>query len=301
MVTATAAIEIRPPFAGRELLAFLSHRAVAGVERVDESGYQRTVALTHGPGMIRVELAELSDQAGRRVLTATLHTSDPADLDHAAALCRRVVDADADPTGIDAKLAADPNLAPSVARTPGLRMPGAADGAEILFRALWGQQVSVAAARTALARLTMQLGEKLDEPLAGLTHLFPTPAAIAGLGADGIAGPRRRAETIASAARDLADGSLDLNPGRPVRDVVADLVRRPGIGPWTAGYLAMRWLGDSDVLLSGDLVLRQGAARVGLPSTPAALSAHSRRWQPYRSYAGLHLWRAAAGRTAPGG
>jgi AraC family transcriptional regulator of adaptative response / DNA-3-methyladenine glycosylase II len=297
------AIEVRTPFAGRELLAFLRHRALVGVERIDGAAYQRTVALAHGPGAIRVELSDLGPEAGRSTLAATLLAGDPVDLDEAAALCRRLVDADADPAGIDATLAADPHLAASVAQIPGIRVPGAVDGAEILFRALWGQQVSVAAARTALARLTAQLGEELDEPLAGLTHLFPTPAAIAGLSAAGIAGPRRRAETIASAARDLAAGTLDLSTDRPTRDVVADLVRRPGIGPWTAGYLAMRWLGDPDVLLSGDLVLRQGAARVGLPSTPAALSAHSRRWQPYCSYAGLHLWRAApaVGRTAPGG
>jgi AraC family transcriptional regulator of adaptative response / DNA-3-methyladenine glycosylase II len=302
VLTAAVAIEVSTPFAGRELLAFLSHRAIAGVERIDGARYRRTVALAHGPGAIQIELPDLPG-SGHGLLGATVHVSDPADLDQAAVLCRRLADADADPGAIDATLAADPALAPSVADVPGIRVPGSVDGAEILFRALWGQQVSVAAARTVLARLTIQIGAKLDEPLAGLTHLFPTPAAIAELGADGLAGPRRRAETIASAAHDLTVGTLDLDPDRPSRDVVADLVRRPGVGPWTAGYLAMRWLGDSDVLLSGDLVLRQGAATVGLPSTPAALSAHARRWQPYCSYAGLHLWRAApaAGRTAPGG
>src|SRR6185312_1696121 len=135
---------------------------------------------------------------------------------------------------IDATLAADPALAGRVAEVPGIRVPGAVDGAEILFRALWGQQVSVAAARTALARLTIQVGRQLEEPMDGLTHLFPTPEDIAGLGADGITGPRRRAETIAAAARDLADGALDLDPDRATPDVLADLLRRPGIGPWTA-------------------------------------------------------------------
>ena len=191
VVTATVAIEVRTPFAGRELLAFLGHRAIAGVERIDGSGYRRTVALAHGPGAIRIDLPDLAGDGGRGTLPATLHAADPADLDAAVVLCRRLVDADADPVAVDGILATDPALAGLATEVPGIRVPGAVDGAEILFRALWGQQVSVAAARTALARLTIEVGEQLDEPLAGLTHLFPTPAAVAGLGD----GPDRRAAT----------------------------------------------------------------------------------------------------------
>src|SRR6478735_7441087 len=186
VATAAVEIDLRPPFAGRELLAFLAHRAIAGVERIDERSYRRTVALAHGPGVICIDLTDAGGDARPSALTATVHLSNPAFRAEAAELCRRLVDADADPVSIDATLAADPTLAESVSEVPGIRVPGAVDGAEILFRALWGQQVSVAAARTALARLTAAIGERLPEPLDGLTHLFPTPAAIAGLGAAGI-------------------------------------------------------------------------------------------------------------------
>ena len=161
----------------------------------------------------------------------------------------------------------------------------------LFWRTLLGQQVSVAAARTAAARLTMQVDDRLPEPDGSLTHLFPSPAAVAVL--PSIAGPRRRAQTIQDTSAAIADGSLIIDQGRRTAELEADLTARPGIGPWTAGYVAMRVIGDPDVLLTGDLVLRQGAAALGLPDDPAGLSARAECWRPFRSYAGLHLWRAA--------
>src|SRR5690606_24199612 len=209
----------------------------------------------------------------------------------AVARCRRLLDADADPEGIAAILGADPALTAAVAAAPGLRLPGAVDGPEVLVRALVGQQVSVAAARTALGRITAAVGERVDSQVPGLTPLFPAPAGIAALGPSGIGGPRRRAEAIAHAAADMDSGRLRVDAGRRTEHLTADLVARPGIGPWTAGYVAMRVLGDPDVLLTGDLALRHGAAALHLPDAPTALAAHAERWRPFRSYAGMYLWR----------
>jgi AraC family transcriptional regulator of adaptative response / DNA-3-methyladenine glycosylase II len=163
----------------------------------------------------------------------------------------------------------------------------------MLIRAMLGQQVSVAGAQTAATRLTIAAGQRLSAPDGELTHLFPTPGAIAALGPETIAGPRRRANAIRDAAAAIADGTLIVDPSRSTAQLTADLVARPGIGPWTAGYVAMRLLADRDVLLTGDLVLRSGAAVLGLPARPAELAGRGERWRPYRSYAGMHLWRAA--------
>ena len=255
-------------------------------------------------------------------MTATLSLSNLADLAPAVDRCRRLLDADADPVGIAEVLAADTALAAAVRAAPGLRLPGAVDGPEILIRALVGQQVSVAAARTKLATLTVLANERIDPvqadssangvmggPLAHdgpyggpddtdpaalaaqLTHLFPSPQALAALGPDAIAGPRSRAHTLIDTATDMASGTLVVDSGRRTADLAAELVVRSGIGPWTAGYVAMRVLGDPDVLLTGDLALRHGAAALGLPDDPRELTARAERWRPFRSYAGMYLWR----------
>jgi AraC family transcriptional regulator, regulatory protein of adaptative response / DNA-3-methyladenine glycosylase II len=297
----TADLAVQRPFAAAELLGFLSHRAIAGVESVDATGYARTVRLAGGPGTIRLRMNDLADAPDRATpgapVTATIRLTDPDDLDEALALSHRLVDAAAAPAIIDATLAADPALADLVAACPGIRLPGTVDGAEIVFRAMFGQQVSVAAARTTLLRLTVRLGEPLPFADCGLTHLFPDPGAVAWLGADGIAGPRKRATAIVGVAAAISSGELDPSHGRSSAELIADLVARPGIGPWTAGYVAMRLLGDRDVLLTGDLALRQGAAARDIPAGVPALAEYGRRWRPFRSYAGLHLWRAVPQRS----
>jgi AraC family transcriptional regulator of adaptative response / DNA-3-methyladenine glycosylase II len=164
------------------------------------------------------------------------------------------------------------------------------DAEEVLFRALIGQQVSVAAARTALGRLTAAIGEPVD--LGGFTRLFPTAAAIAEHGREVLRGPARRIDAIVGAATALADGSLAIGVGESRDELEARLLALPGIGPWTAGYVAMRVLGSPDVLLTGDLALRQGAARLGLPADPRGLAERGAAWAPWRSYAGMHLWAA---------
>ncbi len=292
--TLTLRLPVRQPFDGAGLLDFFALRAVAGVEVISGRTYSRTLRLPRGPAAVSLTMPTPGSNDS---VTAVLRLSHPADLVPAAERCRRLMDADADPVGIDALLSGDPLLAPLVQRAPGIRLPGAVDGPEILTRAILGQQVSVAAARTAAARLTQLVGTELPGQLVaatGLTHLFPTAGELATLTAEEVGGPRRRAATLLSACRDIADESLVLDAGRRSDEMQEELCLRAGIGPWTAGYMAMRILGDPDVLLTGDLVLRQGAERLGLPHSPAALKAYASRWGPFRSYAGMHLWRAAA-------
>src|SRR5690606_28130105 len=166
---------------------------------------------------------------------------------------------------------------------PGIRIPGSMDAEEAVFRALIGQQISVAAARTVLGRLTAELGER---------GLFPTATALAERGAAVLRGPATRIRSVLAAAEAIATGELRLDVGMPAHELVQRLTALPGIGPWTAGSLAMRVLGNPDTWLGTDLVLRKSAAALGLPGSTRALADHAMRWAPWRSYAGLHLWRA---------
>lgn len=285
--TLSLRLPARAPFDGRALLAFLSARAVAGMERGGDTGYARALRLPNGPAAVRLSL---TGTAAAPAVQCDATLADVADLAPLVARVRRLLDLDADAAAIDAALSADPALAPSVSAAPGLRVPGAVDAEEIVFRALIGQQVSVAAARTALTKLTDALGDPIE--LDGFVRLFPTAAAIAERGHEVLRGPARRVEAILGVARALADGSLRVDVGESRDDLEARLLALPGIGPWTAGYIALRVLGSPDILLTGDLALRQGAARLGLPGEAKALAAHGARWAPWRSYAGMHLWRA---------
>jgi AraC family transcriptional regulator of adaptative response / DNA-3-methyladenine glycosylase II len=183
-----------------------------------------------------------------------------------------------------------------VAAAPGIRLPGCVEPAEIVLRALLGQQVTVAAARTAAARLVEALGEAVDTAVAGLTNLFPTAARVAERGAEVLRGPARRTASITRVATALAEGSLRVHAGRDPEELRAELLDQPGIGPWTAGYVLMRVLGATDELLFTDVALRNGAAALGLSAD--ALAEHAPCWRPWRSYAGMHLWRAAATKPA---
>jgi AraC family transcriptional regulator of adaptative response / DNA-3-methyladenine glycosylase II len=283
----------RPPLDAGGLLAFFAARALDGVESVLNGAYRRTLRLPHGPATVTLAPAE-------EHVATTLRLTDPRDLGPAVARLRRLLDLDADPAAVDAALTADPALAPAVAAAPGTRLPGTLDGAETALRAVLGQQVSVAAARTAATRLTAALGERLPPALVGadagadLDRLFPTPTVVAEHGAEVLTGPAGRTDAVLRLSAALADGTLLLDSGRDAADLRRELTALPGIGPWTAGYLAMRLLGDPDELLAGDLAVRRGAAALGLPSDTAGLTAHARRWRPWRSYAATHLWRAAA-------
>ncbi|QEO13356.1 DNA-3-methyladenine glycosylase 2 family protein [Agromyces intestinalis] len=279
----------REPFEASGVFDWLAARALDGVEDARPDRYTRSLRLPSGPALVTVRATEHPGvQVEARLASLT-------DLPPLAARVRRLFDLDADAVAIDEVLSRDPALAGAVRANPGVRLPGALDAHELVFRALIGQQVSVAAARTTLARLAAELGEPFTLPGAnGLQRLFPTAEAIAADGHRVLRGPAARIRTILDVAARLAGGELVVAPERERHELHADLMEIPGIGPWTAGYLAMRVTRAPDVLLVSDLALRAGARNLGLPDSPRELAARGAEWAPWRSYASMHLWRAAA-------
>jgi AraC family transcriptional regulator of adaptative response / DNA-3-methyladenine glycosylase II len=202
---------------------------------------------------------------------------------------RRLLDADCDPVAVDEALSRDATLAPMVARRPGLRVPGHVDGNEIAVRAVLGQQVTVGAARTIAARLTAELGKPVARPDGGLTHLFPDVATLASLDPEDLPMPRSRGRALVALCRALAEGDVVLDRGAGRDETRQALLAIPGIGPWTADYIALRALGDPDVFLPADIGTRDALLALGCdPSTAAGLA---EAWRPWRSYAQVHLWR----------
>lgn len=277
----------RPPYDFPHLREFLARRALAGVERVDAAGYARTLACPGGPALIAVRAL-----AGEHALELRVAGAPPAALPDIAATARRVLDLACDPARVGAALAADPLLGPLVARYPGVRIPGAWDPFECAVRAVLGQQVSVAAGRTFAARLVERCGEPVPAGGAGLTHLFPTATRLAHADLDGLGITTARAAALKALAHAVLERRL--NFGAAPADVVAALTALPGIGAWTAQYVALRALGEPDAFPHGDWVLRRMAAPPGgaLPSA-RELEERSHRWRPWRGYATAHLWRAA--------
>jgi AraC family transcriptional regulator of adaptative response / DNA-3-methyladenine glycosylase II len=272
----------RSPLHIPALLDFLENRALPGVEERSGSTYRRGLVLPHGSATVALTPAD-------RWVSATLRLTDVRDLAPAVARCRRLFDLDADPDAVDATLGADPALSAATEAEPGVRVPRAVDGFEMAVRAIVGQQVSVAGARTTLTRMIRAAGGFDGGDLVG----FPAARVVADLpdGAFGL--PVARRDTIRRLAEAVADGKIDLEPGADREESVARLMELPGIGAWTAGYVAMRAIGDPDVFLPTDLAVRRGAAALGLPSTAKALEKHAERWRPWRSYALIRLWRAA--------
>lgn len=297
----TVRLAVRTPFDGPALAGFLAARAVAGVEQVAHGGrvptYARTLRLPRAPGTVEIELPELTEGRGADALTARLRLGDLRDTAAAVERVRRLLDAAADPIAVHGHLGADPGLAPLLDARPGLRVPGHVDGDELALRAVLGQQVSVSGARTLATRLAAEHGASYDSGVAGLTHLFPDAATVAGLDPASLAMPRSRALALTGLAGALADGTVRLDRGPDRGEVRAALLGLPGIGPWTADYIALRALGDPDVFLTGDAGVRRALAR--LPGADPA------RWAPWRSYALMHLWTSLdpAGRadTLPAG
>jgi AraC family transcriptional regulator, regulatory protein of adaptative response / DNA-3-methyladenine glycosylase II len=265
-----------------ELLRFLAVRAIPGLEEATEATYRRSLLLDHGSAVVELGM----DGFGLRV-------DDERDRPEALARCRRLLDLDADTARIDEELGRDPLLAPLVRRRPGMRVPRATDGFELAVRAVVGQQVTLAAARRTAGRLVALYGRRLDEPAGAITHLFPTPAALAEADSLELRMPRVRANALRALARAVLEGRLDLRPAADRETATRALLELPGIGPWTASYLAMRLLGDPDDLLVTDLGVRRGAAARGLPSDAAGLTARATGWSPWRSYAAMHLWRTS--------
>ncbi|MGW5778983.1 AlkA N-terminal domain-containing protein [Streptomyces sp. NPDC003863] len=276
-------LPFRAPLEPSNLFGHLAATAVPGVEEWRDGAYRRTLSLPYGHGI--VSLAPRPDHIACR-----LFLTDPRDLTHAISRCRRLLDLDADPVAVDEQLRTDPLLAPIVDKAPGRRVPGTVDAAEFAVRAVLGQQVSTAAARTHAARLVTAHGVPIEDPEGGLTHLFPGPEALAALDPESLALPRSRRTTLLTLVRALADGSLPLGPADDREEARARLLALPGFGPWTTEIIAMRALGDPDAFLPGDLGVRRAAEGLGLPGTPAALTARAAHWRPWRAYAVQYLW-----------
>ena len=258
-------------------------RAVPGVEEVVAGAYRRSVRTEAGPAIVTAKL-------GPNHVALTV-TAEP-DTGGLRAAARDAFDLDADTEAIDAVLSADPALRPLVARRPGIRVPGTFDGFELLIRAIYGQQVSVAGARTSLGRLATRFGTPLEERDGGVTHLFPSPAQLVAVRPEDLGMPRARAATIRRVAELVETGQLHLDRKAPRDETLATLEAVPGIGPWTLAYVAMRALRDPDAFIVGDLGVRKGAAAIGLPSSSRELLGHAERWRPWRAYAAVHLWHA---------
>ena len=285
----------RRPYAAGPLLAFLAARAVPGVEECAAGTYRRSVRLPRAGGVLAVTPRPADGQ-----VVARLRLEDPRDLPAAVQRCRRLLDLDADPDAVAAVLGADPLLAPLLRRRPGVRVPGQVDGFELAVRAVLGQQVTVKGARTLAERLVRKLGGRLASPDGTLTHHFPSAEAVAAddLSGVGLTGARTRA--LRALAEAVAAGAVVLEPGADLAATRRALLALPGVGPWTADYVAMRALGDPDAIPPADLGLRQALRSLGGPKDAKALAARAERWRPWRSYAAFHLWAHLADGSSAG-
>ena len=282
----------RPPYDFTAMLDFLRGRALPGVESVDEHSYARVIGPASAPGWLRVSAWANDEHA----LKLELHGVAPTRLLDIVNRLRRMFDLDADPHAIAAALSHDARLRPLLKKRPGLRLPSGWDGFEIAMRAIIGQQVSVAAARTFTARLAQEFGEALPEGFApGLHHLFPTPEALAEADLTRIGLTRTRADTVRTVARAVLDERVDFRGERMLDDFIARWVALPGIGPWTANYIAMRALGHPDAFPADDLVLQKAVPTDGTRMTAKALTARAQAWRPWRAYAVIQVWKDSMG------
>jgi AraC family transcriptional regulator of adaptative response / DNA-3-methyladenine glycosylase II len=284
-------LSYRPPYAWAEVLAFLAHRGIPGVESVADGSYRRTIGLA-GAGEPHRGWIEVRQAPRRDALRVTVSPSLARVLPRVLSRVRALFDLACDPVAVAAQ------LGPLAAKHPGLRVPGAVDGFEMAVRAVLGQQVTTTAARTLAARFAAELGSEPDVkeraafPL-GLDRFFPSAAEVAAASAERIGKlgiVRQRVGAIQEIARLVASGGLVLAPTAPVEEALAKLQEIPGIGPWTAEYVGMRALAWPDAFPRGDWGIKKALGE----DSPARLERRAERWRPWRSYAVLHLWHSLA-------
>lgn len=306
----------RPPLELHELLGFLGHRAIPGVEAWDGSTYSRVMTLPHGDGFLSISADGLIEANRSRSAYArcTVELQDTRDFTTAVARIRSLLDLDADPLAVVDSLGRSAELKSLVSARPGLRVPGSIDGAETAFRAVIGQQISVAGARSLAGKLVKVFGKSVEHPRDSLTHAFPTPDTLASASPSSLPMPRARADALVLLARSIADGDIRIDPGADRDDTEEKLRALPGIGQWTASYVRMRALGDPDVFLAGDLGVKRavisrsphGSASAGsirresAKRTSASRGVAYETWRPWRSYATVHLWASMAAQTPSG-
>ena len=276
----------RPPFDWPSIADYFALRATPEVESVDREAYRRTILLDGRAGQIDVRPAPDDTALELRVVFL-----DPKDLFQIVERVRRMFDLAADPADIAGHLGCDPDLSGVLSAHPGLRLPGAWDGFELAVRAILGQQVTVKGASTLSGRLASAFGERM--PTAdGPTILFPTPAALAGAEVERIGLPKARAGTIRGLAEAVASGAVTFDAALDPETLERRLTALPGIGSWTAQYVAMRALNEPDAFPATDLGLIRSAAALGMAATAKELAQRAEAWRPWRAYAAQYLWRA---------
>jgi AraC family transcriptional regulator, regulatory protein of adaptative response / DNA-3-methyladenine glycosylase II len=287
-------LPLRTPYDAEAVLGWLGHRAVAGIEELDGGCYRRTLTLPGGTGTVTLDPRSSggAPRAGRDVdhVLATFRLGSIADLPAAVARSRRLLDLDADPEAFGSVLGADEVIGRLVRSRPGLRAPGAVDGAEWAVRVVLGQHISVRAARTVTGRLVGIYGKPLDRPDGGLTHAFPSMETLAGADLESLGLTKARAAAVRELARKLSAGDLVLDVGADRSEAEEQLLAIPGVGPWTVAHVALRSLGDPDAFPPGDLGLQLAATRLGLADHAVALTQRAKRWRPWRGYAAHYLW-----------
>jgi DNA-3-methyladenine glycosylase II len=292
---ATLELPFKPPFDWPRVLRFFGGRATPGVEAVEDGAYRRAIDWAGDSGTLSVRL-----HPRKRCIVASIEGPASAHADALAVPIARMFDLHADPKKIGADLGADPWLAPLVEARPGLRVPGAWSGFELVVRAIVGQQVSVKAATTIIGRLVQRAGERID----GHAHentawRFPTPAALAAVDLAQIGMPGKRVAALQGFARAVASGEVPLDSNAmDATSLRAALLALPGIGPWTVEYVAMRAWRDADAWPASDLVLMQSiCARDPSLMRPTQQRARTDTWRPWRAYAAMHLWNDVADRA----
>lgn len=281
-------LRYQPPYDWAAMLGFLRVRAIAGIESVEGGVYRRSIGLDGAQGVVTVQPGE------GNALRANIRFPKLSALPKIIARLRRVFDLAAEPAAIAAQLAKDPRLAPLVAARPGLRVPGAWDGFELVVRAVLGQQITVPAAIGLAGRLVARFGEKLDEPVLPLTHVFPEPDVLADADLAVLGMPRSRAKTLSAVAAAVVADPHIFATGRSLEEAIVQLRALPGIGEWTAQYIAMRQLREPDAFPAADIgLMRAMADSEGLRPSARELLARAEQWRPWRAYAAQHLWASA--------
>jgi AraC family transcriptional regulator of adaptative response / DNA-3-methyladenine glycosylase II len=277
----------RAPLDATGLLAFLALRAVPGVEEARDGAYRRSLRLPHGTGTVALRPAD-------GYIDARFRLEDLRDLGAAMTRSRQLLDLDSDPRAVADALRGDPLLGALVRAAPGRRVPGHVDPHELAVRAILGQQVSVRGAATLAGRLAESFGEELERPLGGVTHVFPSAARLAEVDLGRVGMPSARRHALAALVAALASGKLVLDAGSERAEARELLLALPGVGSWTAEYIAMRALRDPDAFPATDLGVRRALELLGHDGAPAAAEQASQRWRPYRAYAVQHLWASLA-------
>tara|TARA_R110000824_G_scaffold118960_14_gene272103 strand:- start:221813 stop:223045 length:1233 start_codon:yes stop_codon:yes gene_type:complete len=291
----TLRLGYRPPFDWKLMLSYLRFRAMPGVEEISDMRYRRSFRFGQTRGLIDVTQGKKANtlDVGIRI-DAGQRSNSAAPIRQIAARVRRIFDCDADPQAIASVLAGDPLLEQRLVRASGFRVPGAFDGFELGVRAIIGQQVSVKGATTLASRVVERCGEAMAEPDGTISHYFPRAEDMANADLSGLGLTGGRIRTLVGFAKAVADGKVSFAPGASLDEKITELCAVPGIGPWTAHYIALRAIGEPDAFPAADLGLRKAASahagKGGDMISTKALEAMSEHWRPWRGYAALLLW-----------